>query len=258
MSATSVDVIEEHLLEVRPFQVLLELTGRCNLRCIYCAVSQPDYVHRDLELDRDEIVRQVVELAPAEFQISGHGETSLVKGWHELGRALQERGLSTTMISHLNKPMSEDEIHVLSRLDRLTVSCDTQDPALYQRLRRGGRLEKVAENIRRILQLCRRDGIPPTYIALNCTATHLNVAGIPELVAWGADLGVSAVMLTNLVEYPEIEGVEKPLHPSTVDPAGALQAIRRGAEVANARGIDYLPMGDLVAVLEEACRKQTG
>src|SRR5882672_507463 len=109
---TALPDVDEHLLDVRPYQVLLELTARCNLRCIYCAVSQPDYVHRDLEFDRDAIVQQVVELAPTEFQISGHGETSLVRGWHELGRMLQERGLALTMISHLNKPMSEDEIHL--------------------------------------------------------------------------------------------------------------------------------------------------
>ena len=255
-SAPPGEDVEEHLLDARPYQVLLELSARCNLRCIYCAVSQADYVHRDLEIDRDAIVAQVVELAPTEFQISGHGETSLVKGWQELGRMLQERGLALTMISHLNKPMNDDEIHVLSRLKRLTVSCDTRDPAIYQRLRRGGKLEKVAENIRKILERCQRDGIPKTYIALNCTTTHLNVMGIPGLVEFAAELGCSAVGLTNLVEYPEIEGVEKPLHPSKVDPVGALQAIRRGGEIAKLHGLDYYPMGDLVAVLEDACRQR--
>ena len=250
------DGLDERLLGRRSELILLELSSRCNLRCIYCAVSQPDYVHRDLELDRDAIVQQVVDLAPSEFQISGHGETSLVKGWQELGRLLQERGLALTMISHLNKNMSDSEIEVLARLKRLTVSCDTHDPAMYQRLRRGGRLERVADNIRRILAVCDRDGLPRTYIAINCTTTHLNVTGIPELVTWAADLGASAVALTNLVEYPEIPKAEHPIHPAKVDPVGALDAIRRGRAIAEHRGLHYYPMGDLEESLVEACRER--
>lgn len=248
------DGLDESLLGIRPQQVLLELTSRCNLRCIYCAVSQPDYKGRDLEITRDEVVEQIVSLGPSEFQISGHGETTLVPGWVELAQALLKRGLAVTMITHLNKALTEEEVDAFSRFKRITVSCDTHDPAIYQRLRRGGRLERVANNIRRIIAACGRDGVPMPHIGLNCTATHLNILGVPELVAWGADLGVSSVALTNLEEYPVIPNVEHPIHPSKVDPVGALAALRKGGEVAAARGIDYYPMGDLEAALVEAVK----
>jgi MoaA/NifB/PqqE/SkfB family radical SAM enzyme len=248
---------DDHLLDtVRPREVLLELTSRCSLRCIYCAVSQPDYVGRDLEMGQQEIIDQLVALAPSEFQINGHGETSIVEGWDELALGLMRRGLSLTMTSHLNKPMSDKEIDVFARLQRITVSCDTGDPETYQRLRRGGRLERVANNITRILGACRREGIPGPYIAINCTTTHLNVNGIPELVAWAADLGVSGVALTNLTEYPPIPGCERPLHPTKVDPVRALDAVRRGRLVAQERGIDYETMGDLEESLVQACRER--
>jgi MoaA/NifB/PqqE/SkfB family radical SAM enzyme len=254
-AAPSAGDVDERLLDAfRPKEVLLELTSRCSLRCIYCAVSQPFYVGQDLQMGRDDIVDQLVKLAPSEFQINGHGETSIVEGWDELARSLMRRGLSLTMISHLNKPMNQDEIDVYARLQRLTVSCDTHDPEVYQRLRRGGRLQRVSDNIRRIIETCRRDGIPQPYIAINCTTSHINVLGIPELVEWAADLGVACVALTNLVEYPEIPGCERPMHPTKVDPAGALAAVRRGREVAEARGLDYFPMGDLEDSLVEACR----
>lgn len=252
--AVSGDV--SHLLGIRPDNVLLELSSRCNLRCIYCAVSQPDYVGLDLELDRQRIVDEIVALGPLEFQISGHGETSLVKGWEQLAWALLERGVALTMISHLNKEMSEDEIAVLARLKFLTVSCDTPDADLYRKLRRGGRQERVTANIRRIMQLCERDGLPRTHVAINCTATHLAILGVPDLVEWAADLGCASVALTNLVEYPEIPGVEKPLHPTKVDPVGALEAVRRGRAIAQARGLEYYPMGDLEASLEVAARER--
>jgi MoaA/NifB/PqqE/SkfB family radical SAM enzyme len=246
------DGLSEALLGIRPQQVLLELTSRCNLRCIYCAVSQPDYKGSDLQITRDEVVEQIVSLGPSEFQISGHGETTLVPGWVELAQALLKRGLAVTMISHMNKNLSEEEVDAFSRFKRITVSCDTHDPAIYQRLRRGGRLERVANNIRRIIAACGRDGIPMPHIGLNCTATHINILGVPDLVNWAADLGVSSVALTNLEEYPVIPNVEHPIHPAKADPVGALAALRKGREIAALRGIDYYPMGDLEDALVEA------
>jgi MoaA/NifB/PqqE/SkfB family radical SAM enzyme len=253
--AADPDGLDEALLGIRPQQVLLELTSRCNLRCIYCAVSQPDYKGLDLQLTRDEVVDQIVSLGPSEFQISGHGETTLVPGWVELAQALLKRGLAVTMISHMNKALSEEEVDAFSRFKRITISCDTHDPAIYQRLRRGGRLERVANNIRRIISACGRDGVPKPHIGLNCTATHINILGVPDLVNWGADLGVSSVALTNLEEYPLIPNVEKPIHPSKHDPVGALAALRKGREVAAQRGIDYYPMGDLEDALVAAVKE---
>lgn len=249
---TDPDGLSEALLGIRPQQVLLELTSRCNLRCIYCAVSQPDYQGTDLQITREEIVEQIVSLGPSEFQISGHGETTLVPGWVELAQALLKRGLAVTMITHLNKQLSEEEVDTFSRFKRITVSCDTNDPAIYGRLRRGGRLERVANNIRRIIAACGRDGILTPHIGLNCTATHINVLGVPDLVNWAADLGASSVALTNLEEYPVIPDVEHPIHPSKVDPVGALAALRKGREIATARGIGYCLMGDLEDALVEA------
>ena len=110
----------------------------------------------------------------------------------------------------------------------------------------------MANNIRRIIAACGRDGIPMPHIGLNCTATHINVLGVPDLVNWAADLGVSSVALTNLEEYPVIPNVEHPIHPAKSDPVGALAALRKGREIAAARGIDYYPMGDLEDALVEA------
>lgn len=251
------DDIDERLLGIRSQEVLFELSTRCNLRCIYCAVSQPDYVGRDLEVaERNELVDQLVALGPDTFQINGHGESTLVDGWVDLARALLERGLAITIISHLNKPMSDEEIDTLARFLRITVSCDTSDPDVYRRLRRGGLLERVERNIGRIYAAADRDGRPRPYISFNCTVSHINVLGIPELVIRAADLGLSAVALTNLEEYPPIPGVEQPLHPSKTDPVGGLAAVRRGREIAAERGLDFWIMGGLEEVLEEACAEQ--
>jgi MoaA/NifB/PqqE/SkfB family radical SAM enzyme len=43
--------LDPRLLRARPRVVFVELTSRCNVRCIYCPVSLPEYVGRDLEFD---------------------------------------------------------------------------------------------------------------------------------------------------------------------------------------------------------------
>jgi molybdenum cofactor biosynthesis enzyme MoaA len=53
--------VSEALLGPGPIQQLrLDVTSRCNLRCVYCAVSHPKY--RGLDMS-DAIVRQSIDLA---------------------------------------------------------------------------------------------------------------------------------------------------------------------------------------------------
>lgn len=251
-SAASGGAIEPWLLEPRLEQVMVELTTRCNLRCVYCAVSQPGYLHHDLELEPEDLARQVLALRPSEVQINGHGETTLIEGWHRVADVLIRRGIRLTLTTHFNKRLTDEEIELISRLWVLTISCDTADPALYAELRRGGRLERLQENLRRVREACaRRRGRKP-YVSLNCTLTHRNVATLPGLVHFAKAEGADAVSVTNLLEYPELPNADRARHPAEVDPAGALAALDAAAAAGRETGIEFNVMPGLRESLEAA------
>ncbi|MCC7012042.1 MAG: radical SAM protein [Planctomycetes bacterium] len=242
----------EALLQPRMREVIVEATSRCNLRCLYCAVSQPGYVGRDLEGDPQAILRGIVELGPREVQINGHGETTMLPGWVELARLLTESGVPVTLTSNLARPYESRELEALSRLMRLTVSCDSSDPALYARLRRGGRLEQLEANLDAIRNAARARGERGPRIAINCTFSHLVVAGLPELVRWAARKDLDAVALTNLVVYPGLPGKLVLRHPAQVDPLGTQRSVAEAQRIARELGLDFYTMGGLDEDLERA------
>lgn len=243
------------LLRARTRVVYVEMTSRCNLRCVYCAVSQPDYVGSDLGVDPDQLVHQIAALEPREVQISGHGETTMLKGWQELAQSLLRRGLPLSIITNLARPHSPAEVEVLSRFFKITVSCDTSDPALFARLRRGGRLEVVEANLKQLIAHCRAQGREPPFIALNCTFSDVTVEGLVELVHYAARLGLSGVSLTNLVPYPEIAAFVHVRHPAEVDPVRAWEQVRAAQSVAKKLGLEFEMMDGLHEVLEGAARR---
>ena len=153
----------------------LELTSRCNLRCRYCAVSQPDYQGEDLEGDPREIVKTARLLGVTEVQLSGHGESTMIPGWDILAEELLKEDLDLFLITNLARPISDREISILARFKGVSVSIDTTNADLFQSLRRGALLRTVLTNTER---LTKQGG----HVAWSCVVTHRNCSDLEELL----------------------------------------------------------------------------
>jgi MoaA/NifB/PqqE/SkfB family radical SAM enzyme len=238
---------EDHLLEPGLRYLMLELTSRCNLRCVYCAVSQPDFHGLDITLGFERLRAELSSEGPIEIQMNGHGETTIVRNWEVLARELIEDGHRLSLTSNLAIPLREEELAVIRNMQRVTVSLDTCDPELLARLRRGSRLEKIQANLQRIRAV---PGAP--YVAINCTFTDQVMEGLPALVEWAAAHDLQCVALTNLVEYPQIDPDMSVRHPAEVDPQRALELLRRARTRAAELGLDFHAMDGLQELLVEA------
>jgi MoaA/NifB/PqqE/SkfB family radical SAM enzyme len=238
---------DEHLLEPALKYVMLELTSRCNLRCVYCAVSQPDFHGLDITLGFDRLRAELGSEGGIEIQMNGHGETTIVRNWDVLARELMDDGHRLSLTSNLAIPLRDEELSVIRRMSRVTVSLDTCDPELLARLRRGSRLEKIEANLKRI-----RAGGSGPYVAINCTFTDKVMEGLPALVDWAAAHDLQCLALTNLVEYPQVDPEMIVRHPAEVDPVRALALVREARERATRQGLDFHAMDGLQELLVEA------
>src|SRR5262249_5309812 len=146
----------DDLLEPGPLaEIRLDLTTRCNLRCVYCAVSQSTYQGEDIPL---EIAKDAVELIgrltqtkkPVSVHINGHGETTFMNGWVDICRGLLDFELPLFITTNLAKDLSGAELDVMARMNTIMVSMDTADADLLRRMRRKVSLTQIVENIRRI------------------------------------------------------------------------------------------------------------
>src|SRR6187549_200694 len=100
-----------------------------------------------VEMDVDELARVLKRCHPMEVQMSGHGETTMLKHWTHVTRKLLDQGLPLTLTSNFAKRMSDDEIDVLSRFRALKISIDSTDATLLDELRRGVKLERLEDNL---------------------------------------------------------------------------------------------------------------
>ena len=129
----------------------IEFTSKCNLRCIYCAINQNGYVFHSLSPETIEEIVQLIILRRVDVvSVNGHGETTTFPGWHRYCDKLIEHKIPLHIISNLTLSFSDEEIDTLSRFRDIEVSCDTADPELFARIRRGGTLKSLESNIRRI------------------------------------------------------------------------------------------------------------
>lgn len=246
--------IDPALLRARPRMIYVELTSRCNVRCVYCPVSQADYHGEDMEVDAEALADTLQRLHPGEVQLSGHGETTMLRHWTSVAGKLLERGLPLTITSNFAKRLNDEEIDMLSRFRAVKISVDTADATMLDLLRRGVRLSKVEDNLDRVVQRCRDTFRDLPFLHISCTVTDVNIGTLAELVRWTKRHEAHALALVNLVRHPDTEGAIPIRHPGEVDPAGALRHIEDAAALAEELGVRFDMEPGLVDSLEEALR----
>src|SRR5438128_12086115 len=79
-------IAHDLLVSLPAREVRLSLTTRCNLRCVYCAVSQSTYHGSDMTADVAQqataaILRIAREQKLRAVHVNGHGGTTFVAGW---------------------------------------------------------------------------------------------------------------------------------------------------------------------------------
>ena len=186
----------------------IEFTSRCNLKCVYCASSQPRY-DGNSDLDPETIDHIIKSLKKRNIQticVSGHGETTIYKDWHLYCDKLLDSRIKLNIISNFAKDLSHEETKTLSRFNHIEVSCDTADPKLFRKLRRGGDLKTLCLNMAKVLAVAIEEGRKPPIFSWSCVVTDRNVFNLMEYTSLGIAMGVTLFNFCNLTKYPDIDG----------------------------------------------------
>jgi len=201
------------ILEVSEVKIAhIELTSRCNLRCVYCAVSQSDYQGIDANLDELEpLVEELIRLNVKVVSLNGHGETTILPRWQEVADRLIDSGVWVALTTNLSKKYKRDELKTLSRIPELVISCDTFNPALYKKLRRGAYLDRLLGNLKSIQEL-RQGSSFPFKLGINTVVFDKNVYELPKIIRKSKEIGFDRIVLINYNEYPSVPGALRVRH----------------------------------------------
>jgi hypothetical protein len=201
----------------KTWELMIEYTTACNLKCSYCAVSSPSW--RSLNLDEtlaDQITKQVIDRQPAVVTIHGHGETTILPGWEQKAEQFIRAGLKVSICTNLCKLYTERELQALASLDHLTVSIDTLDVQLFKKLRKGGDIRHLVYNLTRIINISKKHGYNLTT-SWSIVCCDQSIWGLIDLIEYGISLGVDGFTLCNLGVTEVADGAIETNHISELD-----------------------------------------
>ncbi|MCP4216282.1 MAG: radical SAM protein [bacterium] len=191
----------------------IEFTSRCNLRCVFCFASQPEYKGTDLN---EETINDIIEVLkprkPDVVSVNGHGETTVYKNWNIHCDRMLEAGMPLHVISNFSRRFSTAEVETLSRFSSIEISCDSSEPDLFKELRRGADLKNLALNILKVRAVAMKEKRDLPEISLSCVVSDRNVLDLVNYVSFGKALGVDHFNFCNLTKYPDLPGAINPKH----------------------------------------------
>jgi radical SAM protein with 4Fe4S-binding SPASM domain len=180
-----------HMLDIHedtkyyPAIVALEVTLRCNMRCLHCGSSAVGKT-RDNELALHEWITVVDQLADlkSEFVTLSGGEPFLWPHWRELASHITQKGMALSMISN-GYHISKDDVAFLKEknLRNIALSLDGTKKTHDHIRQTNGSFDKVMRSI----SLFKEAGIK---VGVSTSVNQLNFSELGEIKTILNDAGI--------------------------------------------------------------------
>jgi MoaA/NifB/PqqE/SkfB family radical SAM enzyme len=192
-----------------PFYVTLDVTRRCNLRCMGCrfhaengpgsSIGDPDV--RDLPFDLAErLLNEVRGLRTKTLFLMGEGEPFLHPRLFDIIRLAKKCGMRTTITTNGTLIDARRALQILDAgLDEMHVSLWTHSPEGYAKQYPGtdpANFDRVLEGVRILASLKAERGGRAPHVILTHPINRLNHKGVDEMVALAGRTGFDAISFT--------------------------------------------------------------
>ncbi|MBK8794627.1 MAG: alpha/beta fold hydrolase [Holophaga sp.] len=206
-----------------PIFANIEITTRCNLRCVFCARTHSGRPAAEMSL---ETFRRILDLLPHAYRITlvGLGEPLLhpqVADFVAEAKALGRRIALVTNAHLLNPEYGKALLD--AGLDGITFSLDAPTAELAEQVRAGTDLNRAVANIKAFNALAQQTR--PLARAVFSAVSTATLPHLEELVQLVAGLGVDVLMLSDL-NFPQNLAQTLWQNPSPAATATVRQAIR--------------------------------
>ena len=192
-----------------PFSVSFEPTTSCNLRCPECPSGLRAFTRPTGMLQPDFFERVIDELASDLLYLIFYfqGEPYLNPSFLDMASYASSRGIYTATRNNAHYLGDENARRTVeSGLDRLIISIDGSTQETYQQYRIGGKLDKVLEGARNVVEWKRKLNSATPHIIFQFLVVRPNEHQIEEVRQIGRDIGVDEVRLKTAQIYDFEDG----------------------------------------------------
>ena len=177
-----------------PLHVNIDLTYRCNLRCVMCDVWRKEstvFGRAEDELTTEELKRFILEFHALGVRVItfAGGEPLLRRDIFDVLGFAKAQGMIVTLVTNGTLISREAACKLAKlKLDYLTVSLDATSPLLNDEMRGQGSFRRAVDATRMLREINME-----TKITLNTVVSRLNYKEMPQMPVFAAELGVSQV-----------------------------------------------------------------
>lgn len=190
------------VMKSHPVGIEIEMTNRCNLACIQClrSVGLKPYKLGDMEF---EDYKRILAQFPYVMNLSlnGFGEPMMHKQFFDVVEyTRKERPWCKIGIYSNGMLINDEKAHRIMDcgLTELNISIDVSHPTTYSKVRRGGKLRTLHNNIRNLVKVKQQAQAKFPMLGLNFVMLNENEGELVEFVEQAADFGVDFI---NCITY---------------------------------------------------------
>jgi MoaA/NifB/PqqE/SkfB family radical SAM enzyme len=192
----------------RPLTLLVELTSKCNLSCRMCNIHHAAKSGATID---DALLEMTYEFAKTASTVYpfGLGEPLLHPHIAEIVGKYRSSGTSVGIITNgmlLTKDVSRELIS--KGLDHLVISIDAADAPLFAKIRKGGDLGRILENIKIMNELKIFFNTQNPYLAFNVVAQVSNFHQLPQIIELAEKLRIPSVTITPITVHSHITEIQ--------------------------------------------------
>ncbi len=232
------------------YLILIDTTDGCNLKCTFCTRDNLKPILMKAS-EFDTILRRLKGHISS-LQLSCAWEYSIAKNSAEVLRILGKHNVPSTSLYTNGNVLTDEMAEALidSRLEQFVVSIGEAKKETYERIRAGGRFERVISNIKKLAALKNQRSVTHPKICANLTLIRTNIEELPDFVDLAHEIGITEIRGRHLILNKGLGMNDEVI----LDVSHANRLIEEGEKKAKSFGMDFFVPKYPVASDAKQCR----
>jgi MoaA/NifB/PqqE/SkfB family radical SAM enzyme len=190
----------------RFMHVEMDITSRCNIRCVMCYHSFDEYAHSKavlLPVETFDALADALLPRAHTLTLSLGSEPTSSPHFVPILRSAARHGVRNLTFFTNGTLLHDTTIAAIieTNVTEICISVDGATAATYEAIRRGACFDQVIGNVRRLIAARTARGRPEPRLRFDVVMMKRNIHELPALVDLAASLGADAINFFHMVVY---------------------------------------------------------